>query len=166
MVSRSSEPNSPTDPATTRSCPNSVVISSASRRTGTRTPSVLATRHSASSRTSAPGAIACSPKATGTASTIDTRKAVPASRKVGPRNRSGRTSWPARKSRKPRPSRYSTSAAPSARTRPSTCGPTTIPTSTSRTTGGTSRRGTSRAMSGATKAATATTSSPPYWIVT
>jgi len=33
--------------------------------------------------------------ATGTASTADTRKAVPASRKVGPRNRSGRTSCPA-----------------------------------------------------------------------
>ena len=41
-----------------------------------------------------------------------------------------------------------------------------IPTSTSSTTDGTSRRGTSRAMSGATNAATATTSSPPYWIVT
>ena len=51
---------------------------------------MLATRQSARSRTSAPGAIRCSPKATGTASTAEIRKAVPASRKVGPRNRS----WP------------------------------------------------------------------------
>ena len=160
MVSSSSEPNSPTDADTTTSWPNSVVISSASRSTGTSTPSVLATRHSASSRTSAPEDTARSPNATGTASTADTPKAEPASRNVGPRNRSGLTSWPARNSRNPSPSRYSTSAAPRARTSPSTCGPTTMPATTSSTTGGTSRCGTSRASSGATNAATATKRRP------
>ena len=76
MVSSSSEPNSPTEPATTTSWPKSVAISPASRSTGTSTPSVLATRDSASSRTSAPEVISRSPNAAGTASAPEIRKAM------------------------------------------------------------------------------------------
>ena len=107
-MSSSSAPNSPTEPDSTASWPKSVWIAPASRSTGTITPSVLAVMARASSRRSAPCAISRRASATGIATTMLSAKQANVSRNTGPRNCLTSTSWPARKSRNPKPSKYRT----------------------------------------------------------
>ena len=153
--------NSPATPAARTNGPSGVSSSPASRSTGISVPIAVVESATPTSTAESTKPTACSSIAAPSAIAIDSSQPAAASRAGAPRMRSKSISIPPTKKRNASPTSLRNSTAPSGFAKPSSCGPTRIPSAISATTAGARRRFGRSTISGASAAATRTISSEP-----